>query len=396
MAINDTLLRDLLDFSDEQGVLSFYVGHTPAQAADPQPTAPIELRNQIKDLKSRLTAEDPDAAKAVTKRLEAINGELNALLDPKAHGQGRALFVGVADGRTASVSLQIPFRQRVVFHDGPFVRPLVSALDEGRSAGILIVSRSAVRLLRWAVGEVEELDSEEFTVGDAQLADIKSGPSHGTPANPNQGLVNKERFEDRIDENRNRFLRSVVDDVAAQAKEHGWDRVVLSGPVKLREFVGELLEHAATNGLRVVHAEADWEHDSPATIAQHVWPVLRSVHERREQDLVDQVVERAGAKGAATLGLREVCDALNEGRVAHLVFDDRLTLEGFRSSEDTLHPEAAGPVAQSDGVELHREPLFVERMIEKAISTGAQVTPISHAGSAPLGAYDGVGALLRW
>jgi hypothetical protein len=35
-------------------------------------------------------------------------------------------------------------------------------------------------------------------------------------------------------------------------------------------------------------------------------------------------------------------------------------------------------------------------MIEKAISTGAQVTPISHAGSAPLGAYDGVGALLRW
>jgi hypothetical protein len=287
MAINDTLLRDLLDFSDEQGVLSFYVGHTPAQAADPQPTAPIELRNQIKDLKARLTDEDADTAKAVTKRLEAINGELNALLDPKAHGQGRALFVGVADGRTASVSLQIPFRQRVVFHDGPFVRPLVSALDEGRSAGILIVSRSAVRLLRWAVGEVEELDSEEFTVGDAQLADIKSGPSHGTPANPNQGLVNKERFEDRIDENRNRFLRSVADDVAAQAKEHGWDRVVLSGPAKLREFVGELLEHAATNGLRVVHAEADWEHDSPATIAQHVWPVLRSVHERREQDLVD-------------------------------------------------------------------------------------------------------------
>jgi peptide subunit release factor 1 (eRF1) len=396
MTINDTLLRDLLDFTDGQGVLSFYVGHTPARAADPQPTAPIEIRNQIKDLKARLAEQDAEAAKAVERRLEAINGELTALLDPKAHGQGRALFVGVGDGRTASVSLQIPFKERVIYHETPFVRPLVTALDEGRAAGILVVSRAAVRLLRWAVGEVEELDRDEFTVGDAQLADIKSGPSHGTPANPNQGLVNKERFEDRIDENRNRFLRTVADDVAAQAKEHGWDRLVLSGPAKLREFVGEQLTHASSDGLRLVHAEQDWEHDTPANIAQHVWPLLRSVHEQREQDLVDRLLERAGAKGAATLGLREVCDALNEGRVAHLVFDDRLQLEGFRSSEDTLHPDLTGPVAQSDGVEFSREPLFVERMIEKAIATGAQVTPVSHAGSAPLGAYDGVGALLRW
>jgi hypothetical protein len=395
MTINDSLLRDLLDFSDEQGVLSFYVGHTPAQAADPQPTAPIEIRNQLKDLRARLAEKGGDGAKAVDRRLDAINGELAALLDPKAHGQGRALFVGVGEGRTASVALQIPFRERVVLHDGPVVRPLVAALDEGRAAGILVLSRSAVRLLRWVVGEVEELDSDEFKVGDAQLADIKSGPTHATPSNPNQGLVNKERFEDRIDENRNRFLRSVADDVLAQVKEHGWDRVILSGDVKLREFVGDLLEHGQ-QGLRLVHADQDWEHDSPATIAQNAWPLLRSVHEQREQDLVDTAVERTLAGGAATAGLREVCDALNQGRVAHLLFDNRLELEGFRSSEDTLHPEVSGPVAQSDGVEFHREPLFIERMIEKAIGTGAAVTPVGHAASAPLGAYDGVAALLRW
>jgi peptide subunit release factor 1 (eRF1) len=395
MTINDSLLRDLLDLSDEQGVLSFYVGHTPAQAADPQPTAPIEIRNQLKELRARLSEGDAGVAKAVERRLDAINGELTALLDPKAHGQGRALFVGVGEGRTAAVSLQIPFRDRVIFHDGPFVRPLVAALDEGRAAGILVVSRSAVRLLRWAVGEVEELDSDEFTVGDAQLADIKSGPTHATPSNPNQGLVNKERFEDRIDENRNRFLRSVADDVLAQTKEHGWDRVILSGDVKLREFVADLLEHG-NSGLRTVHADQDWEKDSPATIARNAWPLLRSVHEQREQDLVDTTIERALGGGAATLGLREVCDALNQGRVAHLVFDDRLELQGFRSSEDTLHPEVSGPVAQSEGVEFHPEPLFIERMIEKAIGTGAAVTPVGHAASAPLGAHDGVVALLRW
>jgi hypothetical protein len=395
MTIDDSLLRDLLDFTDEKGVLSFYVGHTPAQAADPQPTAPIEIRNQLKDLRATLNKRDAGVAKAVERRLDAINGELAHLLDPKAHGQGRALFVGVDEGRTAAVSLQIPFRERVVYHDGPFVRPLVSALDEGRAAGILVVSRSATRLLRWAVGEVEELDTDEFTVGDAQLADIKSGPSHATPSNPNQGLVNKERFEDRIDENRNRFLRSMVEDVLARSKEHGWDRIILSGDVKLREFVADLLTHG-DNGLRIVHAEADWEHDSPATIAQHAWPLLRSVHAQREQDLVDLAVERALGGGAATVGLRHVCDALNEGRVAHLLFDDRLEISGYRSSEGTLHPEVSGPVAQADGVRFHREPLFIERMIEKATGTGAAVTPVGHAASAVLGEHDGVAALLRW
>jgi peptide subunit release factor 1 (eRF1) len=395
MTIDDTLLRDLLDFHDDRGVLSFYVGHTPAQAADPQPTAPIEIRNQIKDLKATLAGKDAELAKAVDKRLEAINGELAALLDPKAFGQGRALFVGVADGRTAAVSLQIPFRERVILHDTPFLRPLVSAVDEGRPAGILVVSRSAVRLLRWQVGEVEELDTEDFTVGDAQLADIKSGPSQGTPSSPAHGLVNKERFEDRIDENRNRFLRSVAEDVAAHAKEQGWDRIILSGDVKLREFVADLLGQGA-NGPRVLHADQDWEHDSPATIAQHAWPLLRSVHEQREHELVDSAIERALGGGAATVGLRHVCDALNEGRVAHLLFDDRLQLSGYRSSEDTLHPEVSGPVAQADGVQFQREPLFIERMIEKATGTGAAVTPVGQTAAAPLGEHEGVAALLRW
>lgn len=47
MTINDAIIRDLLGFEDAQGVLSFYTGFTPSQAADRQPTAPIELRNQL-------------------------------------------------------------------------------------------------------------------------------------------------------------------------------------------------------------------------------------------------------------------------------------------------------------------------------------------------------------
>jgi len=394
MNLADSLINDLIDFTDEQGVLSFYVGHTPSQAADPQPTQPIEIRNQIKDLKARLAESDKDLAAAVDKRIHALNGELERLLDPKAHGQGRALFVGVASGRTASVALQIPFRERVILHERAFVRPLVAAVDEGRPAGILVISRSGSRLLGWKVGEAEELATDTFELTDAQLADRKSGPSPAAPQIPGHGVDHKELFENRVDENRNRWLRSLVDDVVGTAKEHGWDRLVVAGGAQLRDYVANLVGEA--DGLRVIPADSDWERHSPAVISSTVWPILRSVHEEREHELVDLALDRALSDNAGALGLRDVCDALNEGRVAHLLFDDRLHLSGYRSSADTLHPEVAGQLAQSEDVEFHEEPLFVERMIEKAVATGAAVTPIAQAPSAPLGAHDGVAALLRW
>lgn len=395
MKLADSLINELIDFTDEQGVLSFYVGHTPAQAADPQPTQPIEIRNQIKALKARLAEDgDRDLATAVDARLDAVTGELERFLDPKAHGQGRALFVGVASGRTASVALQIPFKERVLLHEQPVLRPLVAAVDEGRPAGILVVSRSGARLLSWQVGEAEELRTDEFELGDAQTADRKSGPSPAAPQIMGHGVDHKELYEQRVDENRNRWLRSLVDDVLATAKEQGWDRLVVSGGAQLRDFVANLIGEA--DGIRVIHADADWEYQTPAQISTNAWPLLRSVHEEREHELVDQALDRALSGNAGAAGLKAVCDALNEGRVAHLLFDDRLQLSGYRSSEDTLHPEIDGELAQTDGVEFTEEPLFVERMIEKAISTGAQVTPVAQAPSAPLGAHDGVAALLRW
>ena len=393
MTIDDATIRDLIGFTDERGVLSFYAGHTPAKAADPQPTTPIEIRNQIKQLQARLAETDPPLAKAVDDRLRTIAGALGGLLDPKASGRGRALFVGIASGDTTSLALQIPFRERVVLHDSPYVRPLVAAHDEGRAAGVLVVSRAGARLFQWAVGEAVVLEDRSFEVKDSWLADEKAGPSPGMPQHPHHGFVDRDRFEDRVDDNRHRFLREFVDDAIVISKRQGWDRLVLSGSPKQRDEVKELLE--AVNGLRVLIADASWEDAAPHVVAEQAWPLLRSVHRDRENQLVASALERTLAGGAGTLGLRGVCDALNEGRVAHLLYDDDLSLQGYRSEEGTLHPRAEGAVAASE-VPLRAEPLFIERMIEAAIATGALVTPVGNDAAEQLAPYEGVGALLRW
>lgn len=391
MQLADTTIRDLIEFSDALGVLSFYAGHTPAQAADHQPTLPIEIRNQLKALRARLAEEDPALARAVDHRLDALNGPLDELTNPKSSGRGRALFVGVESGEHIAVALQIPFAERVLHRQTAYVRPLVAALDEGRPAGILVVSRSGTRLLRWAVGEATELEGRHFVVFDEQLAG-KEGPAMANPARMQGGHVDRDGFEERIDVNRNRFLREVVEDTVSRVKEEGWDRLVVSAPPKLREPMKELVH---STDARVLFAEQAWE-DAPAhEIAESAWDLLRSVHRDREHELASLAVERALGGQAGAVGLRDVCNALNEGRVSHLLYDDQLEREGFVTAEGTLHPRVEGVMAQSD-LEMRREPWFVERMLEAVIATSGSAVPLGGDAAALLEDHEGIAALLRW
>jgi hypothetical protein len=393
MNIDDATIRDLLAWQDEQGILSFYTGHVPSQAADPQPTAPIELRNQIKQLRSRLERGDRDTARAIERRLGALDGSLGSLLDAKAPGRGRALFVGVTSGEERSISLQLPFRERVV-HDGTaYVRPLVAALDEGRPATIVVVSRTGVRVLRWATGDAEVTEEARFEKDEDLFRDDATGPSTSNPQRAMYARSDREGYEERLDEHRHRFLKQVIDDVVQRAESDRIDRLVLSAPPKLRNEVRALVtEH---EGLRVLVADQAWESTPPKEVAAQAWQLLRSVHGDRELTLVETARERALAGGSGALGLRNVCEALNAGRVEHLLYDDGIAIEGYTSSEGTLHARIEGAIAASD-VTFSREPLFVERMIEAALATSASVTPLSEDAAINVRAFEGVAALLRW
>lgn len=394
MSIDDATIRELLALEDDHGFLSFYAGHVPAQAADRQPTAPIELRNQLKALRGRLEGADRDLRKAIEARLSQLDGPLEALVDPKRPGQGRALFVGVGSGETHSVRLQLPFRERVVHDSTAYVRPLVTALDEGRPALVVVVSRTGVRVLHWATGEADEVEEARFVKDEDLFRDDASGPSTSNPQRAMYARSDREGYEERLDEHRRRFLKQVLDDVVHRAAADSIDRMVLSAPPKLRDDVRELVP--AHEGVRVLVADQAWESTPAHEIAQHAFQLLRSVHLDREEALATAAVERTLSGGPGALGLRHVCEALNAGRVEHLLFDDRLVLEGYVSSEGTLHARIEGLAANASDLTFERDRLFVERMIERALATSARITPLAPAPADRLADHEGVAALLRW
>ena len=89
----------------------------------------------------------------------------------------------------------------------------------------------------------------------------------------------------------------------------------------------------------------------------------------------------------------DVLTALAEGRVQHLLLDPRRRHAGARAADGRL--VAAGEVLPGAGAAAP-EPHLMERMLERALATGAGVTVLQDGAAEPLDAHGGIGAALRW
>lgn len=396
MELNDTTFRQLLDLTDPIGVLTVTAGFVPGTDADQDATR-IDLGNQLRDAQARLDEQDrTDRARALEKVASQLGDDLDGLLSPRSSGRGRVLVVTLSDGERRHVNVQVPFENRVVVDDRAFVRPLVAAIDEGRPAGIVVGTRAGARVLEWSIAGTRQLADLDFELSDAQLADYRGGPVEPNPARGQQTASHRERFEDRIDENRHRFLKEVAGTVAEMAAERRWDRVVVAGSNRIREELSGLL-HNGDHGTELVSAgDTTWEDLSTGRIAQEAWPLLRQVHRAREERLVERALDTARSGGRAVLGARRVCETANVGRIEHLLFTREAQVVGQVAEDGTVHDDVHGAAAQA-GLEMSREPHLVERLVEKVLSMGGQVTRIDgEEPAASLGDHDGLAALLRW
>jgi hypothetical protein len=82
--------------------------------------------------------------------------------------------------------------------------------------------------------------------------------------------------------------------------------------------------------------------------------------------------------------------ALNEGRVEHVIYDSARRYTGGIGPDGSLF---------ADGERLGlgtEEPRLLERIVERALDTGARVTPLDGSAADRLADADGIAALLRW
>lgn len=392
MPLDWTTLRELTGLTDEVGVLSAYVTidrqNSTEQGA--KPPWEVRLRNQLGQLREEARQRWPrEHWRALETRIDALDPEWERLLDPVASGVGRALFATVTGGAVRHVSLQVPLVDRVVCEPRSYVRPLVAAWSAAGPVGVVAVSADEVRIMDLRFGRTEMLAVMRYQ-SPAEQRELK-GPPPPIPSLLLGTGVQRDLYERREDDKLLRFLRTVGPKVADYAKEREWSQVALTGEASLVQAVREGLPPSIP--AEVVEVDAAIASAPPARLAATVEPALAEARRRHHRALAERVRDHAMSANNGTFGLGDTLNALQEGRVAHLLLAADRRWSGSRSPDGRLAPEGEVPVG-ADRATLVPEPHLGERMIELALDSSAEVTILEPSAAEPLA--DGVGALLRW
>ena len=380
-------LEELLALEDEVGVITVTVGFAPSDYGD-GPTGPDTVRAQLRKLGA-----DHDDREAIQGRIDALSDRIEELLDPRGEGRGRFLAATVEGDTVIEHRLQVALPPAAEFDEGPTLRHLLEAFDEHEPAAALLLHQNEAQLVRVGWTGHDELQDWEFRVGEIVLGDENRGPGPsghagaGSPVNPG-GVSHRDRQDERVRENQDRFLRDVADDVRTGLETSGIDRLVLVGQAHERNVIREAL---SGNHLRLLDVDRVASGDLRDTLDE-VQATLSAEHASYEEELVSTARDRAKAGGRGALGAGDVTQALVEGRVEHLLLGPDLELQGWITEDGHLLLDENDPRAE----DATPEPRFVHRMIERAIGTDAPVTPVDGAAAEAIDELGGVAALLRW
>lgn len=385
--LDDEGLRDLSRRTDHLGVLSVYVNadrrHDPTLQA-----ARIDVKNRFRELQRQVT-EDPGSGRGreLAGALERLWPEVEDLVDPTASGRGRMAFAALGGSWVLRLESALPVATRVVMDDGPFLSPLLELVDEGRAAGVVLVSPGHARLLEWRAGSLQELHRMEQEYVEAPHE--RAGQIGGGP----QGQYHTPMREQRQSRERDwaqRFLDQAAQTAAQLAGERGWQRILVSGGERWTEPTIARFPSAFRDQVFADSRVLTGLDDAALGAAVTEW--VHEQHTEREKRLLQQMRDTAGA-GRTALGVSEVAAALNSGRVAHLVYDPRVRYTGTVGADGALY---GGDEVGPDGERGTPEPRLTERLVERALQTGARISPVEGAADAELRDAAGIAALLRW
>jgi Bacterial archaeo-eukaryotic release factor family 10 len=363
---DERTIERLLDWRPEHGVLSVYVAIDPAERRE---SWRVTLREQL----DAIVAAERDkhgrrAALAAT--AERIKNHFPAEAPPSGRCQIGFCEVAKRGGRDNWLAAQMPRDATEVFdRDRPHLTPLLELLDEGAPLGVLAASAERVRLYEWALGELRDVDDWEAVIFMPDWRERKAQSSPDPARVQGASSSGHDQFDQRLDANRERFLEQVGGLVAERANERRWRQVFAFGDAGQVEQIRE----GARGRVEVEHADhvnVISENDR-GRLLDRVDRAVDDANRRRELELVKAAIDAANTPtGRGAVGLNEIERSLTEGRVRHLLMDVE------RPDPDVARVE--------------------DQLVEQALRTSADVTPVEGEAAEVLREHGGVAALLRY
>jgi hypothetical protein len=385
--LDDGLLLDLVQRRDPLGLLSIYIDARSETRAVGLRSVAIEVKNRLTELErgiaSNGSSELADALHGTVRRIAPV---IDRLVDPRSTGRGHALFAALGATDVICFSSQLALPNRVVLDPSPFVHPLLELLEVARPAGVVLASDEGAEILDWRLGELRGV--ARVIADESDQRRDRSDPLVANGARAQQITPMREQQAHRERERRLRQVGPIAAEICRLSEAKAWERILISGGERLTTpLVTALPDRLRRMTIRDPRHLVELD---PSRVEAEVAERLGREQAERNLDLGRHVRNIALGAGKGAVGLSEVVAALNDARAEHVIYDPELRYAGAIGDDGYLFAwtEAAGPVVA--------EPRLTERIVERALDTGARLTPIAGVGAGVLRDADGIAALLRW
>lgn len=371
--------RRLVQYGDGHPVISLYLDLDPERFAT-APARASQIRSLI-DQASRDVQSDPtrnhEDRVALREDLKRVHSFLQSPQAPYKGARSLAVFCSTPGGLFEALPLSRPVAGRVVIGSGPYVEPMLAALQQRRWL-VALVNRRTARLLSGSPDLLRERERLEEDV-------------HGQH---DQGGWSQARYERSVEKDAEDHLRNFAEIVNRRWRAERFDRLALGGPQEVVPRFAEHLGEDLRSHLAAGRVEIDLSDATDAHIAQAVQRLVIEDERAEERQCLDRLLEGVDGGGRATARVAETVEALNERRVARLLLEPGFDGTADRCSRCGLLVVDGDGSCPADGSELQPVEHLREAVVEAALAQDAEVTVVRHHDD--LRQVGGIGALLRF
>jgi peptide chain release factor subunit 1 len=301
--LNESDLRELLNYSSTHNVLSLYLNTEPAQGnAD---AYRLRLRTMLKELD-------------LPKDTERVEHYFSHEYDWS--GRSVAVFSCTADDFFKAYPLSVPVRSRVRVSDHPHFKPLADLWDAYGSYGVVLVDKQGARLFHFNLGELKE---QEGILGD-EVKHVKRGGASSIPGTRGGSGSLSHNDDEVVDRN----MKKSVEFATHFFETNHIRRVVIGGTEENVSTFRNLLPKAwqsllvGTFSLPMTASHVE--------VLSKAMEIGKEAEEIRESKLIDTAITAAAKNKGGAVGLENTLAAVSSHRVQTLLFKEGLHSIGIR------------------------------------------------------------------
>jgi peptide chain release factor subunit 1 len=335
----------------------------------------IHVKNMLKQTAEKL---DKAAMKKVTGDIGKIESYI--LSNKRIFKKGLAILSSQEKDFWKEFHLAVPIKNEIVIDNTPYIKPLLDIVDNYRRYAILLVGKDSARLFLVHLGEIEE------------YSEVHSDDVPGKHKKGGWFSLSERSYERHIDYHVGLHLKDVLKELDSFLAGEYVGRMVIGGSEETVSRVRTMLPQSIAS--RIIGTfQADMLANDK-DILEKVGPVMRAFEEKEEARTIDDLVTRAMKNENAVIGIENVLNALQEGRIMRLVVLADYKDTGFscvNCGSMAVQQVSSCPYCKG---EMHNVNYIVDLIAQKAVEQGAIVEVVSE--NSKLEESGRIGAFLRF